>query len=122
MGHVQDYLLLSFRRAGGLPRGILAFMGCAGLVGLALMVVLILAPARLRSQADYGADGPVGTINRVGKVVYGPAPNEHHCRRFQFDNRTAALEEAGETDCAALLGKRPQQGGHIGTVRDSFRR
>jgi hypothetical protein len=122
----QDFLLLSFKRAGpeSLRRAVVAFAGFVGLVGLALVVVLTLAPSRLPSYADLGADGPVGAINRVGKVVYGPGPNNSQCRRFQFDNRTAALEQTGEADCSVIMGKRPQLDGQSnpGGIRDSFRR
>lgn len=121
----QDYVLLSFYRAGPetLRKGILALAGLAGAIVFALGVVLVFAPPKMPVHADYLLDSPVGTVNRVGKVVYGPGPSDLQCRRFQFDNRTAVLEQTGDSDCTALLGKRPQlDTPQLGVIRDNFRR
>jgi hypothetical protein len=121
-----ENLLLSVERAGhdGLRSGIFTFGGIAGVVGIAFVVVMALAPPRLPSQADRAADSPVGAVNRVARVVYGPAPNDTRCRRFQFDNRTAALEQIGASDCSAKPGRGLQQDGHsnLGVISDAFRR
>jgi hypothetical protein len=109
MKAMQDYLLLSFHRAGpeALRSGLLALAGSAGLIALAFGVVLVLAPPNLPSHADLRVDGPVGSVNRLGKVVYGPGTSDVQCRRFQFDNRTAALQQSKDADCVAALGRRP---------------
>jgi hypothetical protein len=118
-----NYFLLSFERAGPerLRQGLFALVSLVGATAFAIGVVLVFAPRNKMPAHSGQFDNALGSVHRVGKVVYGPGPSEPQCRGFQFDNRTAVLEQTGDSECGALVGRRHPDAKQFGGIRENLR-
>ena len=120
----SDYLLLSFHRAALTGRAVASVVAAAILSAavVAAFLIVVTSPSFVARRSEVVSDGRIDAANRVGKVMYVSPRDGSDCRRFQFDNATAQLQENGVGRCSTV--RRPMAGreSYFGAIRDAFRK
>ena len=99
-----------------------------------LSFMLVLAAAMIIGFAPATITGAVATGEgaakyRIGQVLFGPSlPKDAQCRRYRFDNKTAAMEPGLVFDCFHGIEPEPETtsdavspGRRLDAIRDALR-